>query len=211
MHGGMPWSTQAFNRTVREIEHHEVVNSGMLAPAFEDKSTRSWTRSALMELELAAESYMNLVGLYTAVLNSFVADYMYVFNVAATMCKHAGRVQLEQSDLRLTMNIMDKSVNGLSSANVDETLDIIRKPRAELREEKRRGVEFKGHKNVKSVMKVHPAMNKRNELEGCLTCQNNVPHNPATRWKRGIHKKPRRTGQKHPPQRARLEQEGEGP
>jgi hypothetical protein len=114
------------------------------------------------------------------------------------MCKQAGRVQLEQSDLRLAMNTIDKSNFGLTPANINETLEIIRKPRAELREEKRRGVQFEGHKNVKSVLQVHPAMNKAKQLTGCLPCQNGIANNPATRWKRGIDKQRRRTGDKRP-------------
>jgi hypothetical protein len=82
------------------------------------------------------------------------------------MCKQAGRVQLEQSDLRLAINTMDKSIHGLSLANINETLEIIRKPRAEIREEKRRKVEFEGHKNVKAVMQAHPAMDRQKEPEG---------------------------------------------
>jgi hypothetical protein len=95
------------------------------------------------------------------------------------MCKQAGRVQLEQSDLRLAKEKYEK---GLTPANVNETLEIIRKP---LCEEKRRGVEFEGHKS-KAVMKVHPAMNKRKLPPGCLPCQNGIARNPETRWKRGL-------------------------
>lgn len=107
-----------------------------------------------------------------------------VFNVAASMCKQAGRVQLEASDIRLAFNTKDKFLHGLTADNIDETFEIIRKPRAELREEKRRGVEFEGYKNVKVVMKRHPAMDPENEQDGCLVCQNGQPHNPETRWKR---------------------------
>jgi hypothetical protein len=40
------------------------------------------------------------------------------------MCKQAGRVQLEQSDLRLALNTQEKFETGLTPANVNETLDI---------------------------------------------------------------------------------------
>jgi hypothetical protein len=56
--GAMPWSTKAFVRTVREIEHHDVVNSGIFADEFTDKHPRQWTRSAFKVLEDATETYM---------------------------------------------------------------------------------------------------------------------------------------------------------
>jgi hypothetical protein len=59
----VPWSTKAFVRTVQEIEHHEVVNSGQFADEFEDKSNRIWTKTAIKDLESATESYMVKVGL----------------------------------------------------------------------------------------------------------------------------------------------------
>jgi hypothetical protein len=56
--GNPPWSTKAFVRTVREIEHHDVVNSGVFASEFADKRPRDWTKGALEALEEATEEYM---------------------------------------------------------------------------------------------------------------------------------------------------------
>jgi len=56
--GKPPWSTTAFVRTVREIEHHDVVSSGMFADEFPDKHPREWTTQALITLEEAIEAYM---------------------------------------------------------------------------------------------------------------------------------------------------------
>jgi len=53
-----PWSTKAFVRTVRDIEHHDVVSSGILADEFPDKHPREWTKQALITLEEATEAYM---------------------------------------------------------------------------------------------------------------------------------------------------------
>jgi len=44
--------------TVREIEHHDVVSSGILADEFGDKCAREWTKKALNTLEKATEAYM---------------------------------------------------------------------------------------------------------------------------------------------------------
>ena len=49
---------KAFFRTVREIEHHDVVSSGIFADEFPDKRPREWTKQALITLEDATEAYM---------------------------------------------------------------------------------------------------------------------------------------------------------
>jgi len=56
--GKPPWSTQAFVRTVREIEHHDVVSSVIFADNFPDKHPSEWTKQALITLEEATEEYM---------------------------------------------------------------------------------------------------------------------------------------------------------
>ena len=56
--GKPPWSTQAFVRTVHEIEHHDVVSSGMFADELPDKHPHEWTKQALITLEEATEAYM---------------------------------------------------------------------------------------------------------------------------------------------------------
>jgi len=53
-----PWSTKAFVRTVQEIEHHDVVSSGIFAYEFPDKHPHEWTKQALITLEEATEAYM---------------------------------------------------------------------------------------------------------------------------------------------------------
>ena len=43
-HNGKPlWSTRAFVRSVRKIEHHDVFNSAIFAHQFGDKRPREWT------------------------------------------------------------------------------------------------------------------------------------------------------------------------
>jgi len=53
-----PWSTQAFVRTVCEIDYLVVVSSGIFADEFPDKSPSEWTKQALITLEEATEAYM---------------------------------------------------------------------------------------------------------------------------------------------------------
>ena len=59
----------------------------------------------------------------------------------------------------------------------------IKKPQAEVREGKKQGVEFPGHKNVKAAMERHPAMLWENQTDGCLPCQNGTAQNPQTGWR----------------------------
>lgn len=100
------------------------------------------------------------------------------------MARQGGRVQLEQADMRIAQNVVNMAKHGISRAAIEETKNLIKKPRAEIREEKRRGVELPGHKSVKAVIEKHPSMIYENHLIGCLRCQNNIARNPATRWKR---------------------------
>ena len=43
---------------VREIEHHDVVSSGIFTDEFPDKHPWEWTRQALITFEKATEAYM---------------------------------------------------------------------------------------------------------------------------------------------------------
>jgi len=104
--------------------------------------------------------------------------------MSATMARQGGRVQLEQSDMRLALNMETMAKGGFSRAAVQETQQLIKKPRAEVREEKKRGVEFPGHKKVKATMERHPAMVYNNHMAGCLPYQNGTAKNPLTRWRR---------------------------
>jgi len=56
--GKPAWLTKAYVRTVRGIEHHPVVSSGILAHEFPDKRPRDWTKQALITSEEATEAYM---------------------------------------------------------------------------------------------------------------------------------------------------------
>jgi len=56
--GNPPWSSNAFVRTFREIEHHDVISSGIFAEQFRDKHSWGWTKQALITLEEATEAYM---------------------------------------------------------------------------------------------------------------------------------------------------------
>ena len=104
--------------------------------------------------------------------------------MSATMARQRGRVQLEQSNMRLAFNMAKMAKEGVSRTSIEETKYLIKKPCAEVPEEKKRGVEFPGHKQVKAAIQRHPAMLRQNQTFSCLPCQNGTAKNPQTRWKR---------------------------
>jgi len=104
--------------------------------------------------------------------------------MSATMARQGGRVQLEQSDMRLALNIAKMAKQGFWRAAISEKIYPIKKPRAKVREEKKRGVEFPGHKKVKVAMQRLPAMLRQNQMSGCLCCHNGTANNPQTHWRR---------------------------
>jgi len=104
--------------------------------------------------------------------------------MSATMARPGGRVQLEQSDMRLALNMTKMAKEGFSRDAIEETKYLIKQPRAEVREGKKRGVEFPGPKKVKAAIQRHPAMLRQNQTSGCLPCQNGTAKNPQTRWTR---------------------------
>jgi len=55
--GKPPSSTKPFVRIVCEIEHHEVVSTGIVADESPDKHPHEWTKQTLISLEEAMEAY----------------------------------------------------------------------------------------------------------------------------------------------------------
>jgi len=104
--------------------------------------------------------------------------------MSPTMARQGGRVQLELSDMRLALNMAKMAKEGFSRTAIEETKYLIEIPRAEVREEKKRGVEFPGHTKVKAAIQRHPAMLRQNQTSGCLPCQNDTAKNLQTRWRR---------------------------
>jgi len=104
--------------------------------------------------------------------------------MSATIARQQGRVQLEQSDLRLALNMAKLTNEGFSRTRIDEMKYLIKKPRAEVREEGMRGLKSPGHKEVKAAMERHPAMLHQHHTSRCLPCQNCTAKNLQTGWRR---------------------------
>ena len=114
--------------------------------------------------------------------------------MSATMARQGGQVQLEQSDMRLALNMANIAKGGFSRAAIEEMQQLIKKPRAEVREEKKRSVEFPGHNNVKAAIERHPAKVRENQTDGCIPCQNGTAkiHRHAGGAKARVHHNPDR-------------------
>jgi len=103
--------------------------------------------------------------------------------MSATMAGQGGWVQLEQSDMCRAMSMAKMANAGFSHAAIEEAQQLIKKPHAEVQEEKKWSVEFPGQNKVKAAIECHPAMVRENQTDGCLPCQNTSTNNPQTRWR----------------------------
>jgi len=70
----------------------------------------------------------------------------------AAMAWREGCVQLEQSDMRVALNMAKIAKGGVWRAAIEETQYLIKKPCAKVREEMKQGVEFPGHNTVKAAI-----------------------------------------------------------
>jgi hypothetical protein len=82
--------------------------------------------------------------------------------MSATMARQGGWVQLEQSAMCLVLNMAKMAKDGFSHAAIEDTKYLIKKPCAEVREGQKRGVEFPGHKKMKTAIQRYPAMLRQN-------------------------------------------------
>jgi len=72
--------------------------------------------------------------------------------MSATMARKGGRVQLEQSDMRLALNMAKMAKGWFSCAILEDTQQHIKKTCTELREEKKHAVKVAGHHKVTAAM-----------------------------------------------------------
>jgi len=100
--------------------------------------------------------------------------------MSATMARQGGQVQLEHSDICLALNMAKMANRGSSRAPLEKKQHLIRKPHPEVRDERKRGVEFPGHKRVKAAIERQPAMVIANHMDCCLSCQYGTARNPQT-------------------------------
>jgi len=111
--------------------------------------------------------------------------------MSATIARQGGWVQLEQADMHLALNMAKMAKEGFSHAKMEEMKHLIKKPQADVQEEKKQGVEFPGHIQVNAAIERHPAMFQGNQMDGCILHQNATAKNLQTRWScSGMHPPP---------------------
>jgi len=103
--------------------------------------------------------------------------------MSATMARLGGWVQLEQSDMRLALNMAKIAKGGFSHAAIEETQQLFKKPCDEVREEKKRGVQLPGHKYGKAAVERHAVMICEYLTDDCQPCQNFTATNPQSCWR----------------------------
>jgi len=103
--------------------------------------------------------------------------------IFATMAKHEGRVQLKQSDIRLALNIGKMPQGGFLCSTIEEMQHVIKNPCSNVQGEKPWGVEFPGHKKVKTVRQRHLTMVRENQTDGGLPCRSGTAQNPQICWR----------------------------
>jgi len=70
----------------------------------------------------------------------------------ATMAKQGGWVQLEQSGMRLVLNLANMAIRGYSRAGIEEIQQLFMKHHTKVWEEKQRGVVFPEHNTLKAAI-----------------------------------------------------------
>jgi hypothetical protein len=111
-------------------------------------------------------------------------NVLQVFNMSATMASQGGRVQLEQSDMGLALNMTTMAKEGFLRATIEETKYLITNQPAGFRDEKQWVIECSGHKMVKAAIQRHLAMLCQNQMAGCLACPNGTSKNLPIYWRR---------------------------
>jgi hypothetical protein len=102
----------------------------------------------------------------------------------ATIARQGGRVQLEQSDMCLALNMAKMAKEGFSCTAILEKTYLIKRPHAEVRNEMKLGVEVPWHKEVKAAIQRHQAILHQNQKSGCLPSHTGTVKNPLTGWRR---------------------------
>jgi hypothetical protein len=72
--------------------------------------------------------------------------------MSATMARHRGHVQLEQSDIRRALNMAKIAQRECSHTTIEHTQFLIKNHCTEVLEEKNRGVEFLAHNKLKAAI-----------------------------------------------------------
>jgi len=76
--------------------------------------------------------------------------------MSATMARQGGQLQLEQSNMRVALNMAKMAKGGYLCTTREETKQTTNKPQAEVWEEKKQGVVSPGIDNVQGAIESYP-------------------------------------------------------
>ena len=110
-------------------------------------------------------------------------NFLLVFNMSATIGAQGSRVQLKSSKMHLALNMAKMATRGYSHTPIQQMQYLMKKPHAEVREERKLSVEFPEHTNVKAAIEWHPAIVHEYQTDGCLLYQNGTAINMQTHWR----------------------------
>jgi len=80
---------------------------------------------------------------------------------------------------------MSKIANGgFWGTAIEEMQYLMKKPPAEVQEEKKWGVVFAGHKTVEAAIERYPVIHHQNHMESCLSWLNGTARILQRRWRR---------------------------
>jgi len=82
--------------------------------------------------------------------------------------------------MRLAMNMAKMAKGGFTRASIEDVQQLNKKPRAEVQDEMKWGVEFSGHNKVKAAIERHLAMIHENQTDGFLPWYNGTRKNPQS-------------------------------
>jgi len=102
--------------------------------------------------------------------------------MSARTARQVGRVQLEQSDMRLATNMAKMCKCQFSHTTIHETQYRIKNPDAEVREQMEWCIELPGYQQFNAVIARHQAIVCQNLIAGCPPCENGTEKNLETCW-----------------------------
>jgi len=103
--------------------------------------------------------------------------------MSATITRQGSRLQLEQFDMRLRLNIATEAKGEYLHGILEEWQYLINKPHGKVYWEKKWEVEIPGNKQGKVGMKRKPAMVHKNQTAGWLPCPNSTARISQTCWR----------------------------
>jgi len=103
--------------------------------------------------------------------------------MSPTMVRQGGQIQLEQSEMRLALNMGKKAKGGFSQATIEETHYLMWSPCAEVPKERKQGVLCRENRHVKAVLETHLDMVSENHTDGYLPWYIGTANNLQIRWR----------------------------